>query len=486
MQDYKKILNFPIGVSALSIGLVATQAYAQEGTNSCQDAVAIEVCEDSNTNGLCDGQEKKHTTAWQEVSQLLYGDFKGYDEELKKQRELALQFTKPQGTVYNCTWLRSPESLRTSIENSDTEYVTLRKDKENKVIGFALHQEANRDGIYLDNIALVYVPKKHIELLQPTLLENEGKDNYIARKEFFQYLEEQRKRDCVQDHAIADLESQVFDAVHLALRPDCGPYLQPIKEEKKKDIQGHFSLGTSIMTFREENTVSDPALLGGGMRVEGDVRIPIDEKNSVYVDLRPSRLYTGEYDDDSGEFFVKDLDLSAGYERKLSEEFALRVGANVDVRDTDASYAGVSADINTAVVGPELGFTYTKGKVTLDGYTSFGLGENSTDVDSPGFSATQDTVFQFKPGLDLNYKLSRRLSLGVSTQLENNYSTSTVQIGDSVLRDSSQFTIGPNFQLRITDSMSLIGGANYSLMGTSIEGRNLSGLESYVGLQFDF
>ncbi len=476
----------PIGVTALGIALHTSEAYAQEQTNSCQDAFAIEICKDDNKNGLCDGNERKNTTAWQELSLLLYGDFKGSQESIEKQRELAQQFAKPLGEVYHCTWERSSESLRKDIENSDTEYVTLRKDKDGNITGFALHQEANRDGIYLDNIALMYVPKKHIETLHPKILEENAKDNYLAREEFLQYLEEQRKRDCLQDHAIADLESEVFDAVHLPLRPECGSYLSPLKEEKKEEIHGHYSLSSSFMGIQEQNTSSDPALLGAGLRVEADARIPLNEKDSLYIDLRPSRIYTAEYEDDSGEFFVKDLDLSVGYERELSDTFALRAGANVDIRDTDANYAGTSADARTALVGPELGFTYTQGKVTLDGYAAVGFGETSTDVNVSGFFATQDPVFQFKPGMDLTYRLSRRLSLGVSTQFENSYSTSTLQNGDAVLRDSSQFLIGPNFSYRLTESMNFVSGANYSLMDTSIDGRNPSGAEVYMGLQFEF
>ena len=82
-----------MGVTALGLALHATQAYAQD--TECQNAVAIEICKDDNKNGLCDGNEKKNTTAWQELSLLLYGDFKGSQETLEKQRELAYQFAKP-------------------------------------------------------------------------------------------------------------------------------------------------------------------------------------------------------------------------------------------------------------------------------------------------------------------------------------------------------------------------------------------------------
>ena len=292
-------------------GLAASApAFAGGEDNYCDDVITFQVCDDKNNDGLCNDDETRNTTAWEEVSKIMYGRVVDplNSEDFLKRRELSERFF-PTGDVYQCTLENSPESLKDYVRNSDTVWVKKIRNENDQIIGFEDVPLADIDNIHLDNIANISVPRKIIVSARPDLADK----TYVTHDEmqaiiniveqqiniYNTHIVNQNTRDANQDDRISKLEDNLCNQPP---KPDCEkdnitptpnpenqiPQTVIVDENEKKNRRVEGSLTGGAQLIHENGPEHTAALSGLGVWGAGYLHIPVDEKGNIVLEMRRS------------------------------------------------------------------------------------------------------------------------------------------------------------------------------------------------------
>jgi len=419
--------------------LVSTPAFAAEPqTNTpayCTDAVKVDV--------------PKGKTAWALTSEYVLGHpNKGLDETLEGRRMIAKELMVG-GRIYECTLANavasSDSGLVEKVKNSDTVYVTVNRDADNKVTGF--QTVAGHDKILLDNISTIYVPKDMFTAA-PASVQAAAADGYLSLSDWEKWKIEQRALDCDQYARLDAMDRKgVPDACKEAVvLPDTVP--APVAPASTPAVAREALLPDNFVAGGLQYIAEGGAapLAGPGLTTEARFSIPLNENGAIVFDVDHMWLAGLKYNDGSGNVTLGDADLSALYMHRVGPNARIGGGLNLDARTAGATYAGINASTGQWAVGPEVVYQFDNGQHAVQIEGSLGWGNVNADVDMPGYNSTNDGLSKAKLGAEYTARVGEKWQLGAEFDVESDTGARSTQDAGARHWNDTRLSVGPTVQ----------------------------------------